>query len=58
MFKQIWKLVALLMVISMVLAACATPAAAPATPIVVTQIVNGQPVVVTATPEATANPVR
>jgi len=53
MFKQIWKLVALLMVVSMVLAACAAPAASPA---VITQIVNGQSVVVTATPEATANP--
>ncbi len=55
MFKQIWKIAGILVIISLILAACGTPAPAP-TAQVVTQIVNGQPVVVTATPEATANP--
>ena len=59
MIKRIWKLVGIMMVISMALAACGAPAATPQT-IEVTKIVAGTPVtemvVVTATPEATANP--
>ncbi|HUH97793.1 MAG TPA: extracellular solute-binding protein [Anaerolineales bacterium] len=54
MFKQIWKYVWLMVVMSMVLAACAT--ASPAAPAVVTQMVAGTPVVVTATPAATQSP--
>ena len=56
--KFVSTLFALAVIVGM-LAACAAPAAAPAAtaaPIVVTQIVNGAPVVVTATPAATANP--
>ena len=53
MFKQIWKYVWLMVAMSMVLAACATPAAAP---VVVTQVVGGTPMVVTATPAPTENP--
>ena len=55
MSKQIWKCVLLLTVISMALAACGSPSA-PAAPQVVTQIVAGTAQVVTATPQATANP--
>ena len=53
MFMRIWKYVWLMVVMSMVLAACASQ---PPQQVVVTQIVNGAPVVVTATPAPTANP--
>ena len=53
MFKQIWKYVWLMVVMSMVLAACASQ---PPQQVVVTQIVNGASVVVTATPAATQSP--
>ncbi len=55
MRKNVFLLVSLLIVASMVLTACGTPTAAE--PVVITQIVNGETVVITATPEpAAANP--
>src|SRR5512143_1946103 len=53
MFKHIWKYVGLMVAMSIVLAACAAP---PAAPVVVTQIVGGTPVVITVTPAPTENP--
>jgi ABC-type glycerol-3-phosphate transport system substrate-binding protein len=54
-FKKLVSALFALTLVAGMLAACGSPAA-PATAIVVTQMVNGQPVVITATPEATANP--
>src|SRR5512138_1847006 len=56
MSKQIWKYVGLLMVISLVLAACGTQQAATPQVVEVTKIVNGAPVVITTTPQPTENP--
>ncbi len=53
MFKQIWKYVWLMVVMSMTLAACASQ---PPQQVVVTQIVNGAQVVVTTTPAPTQSP--
>ena len=52
MTKQIWKCVLLMAVLSLVLAACGSPAA----PAVVTQMVAGTAMVVTATPAPTQSP--
>ena len=52
MRKQVFAIVSLLIVATMLLTACGTPTAAE--PVVITQIVEGQTVVITATPEAVA----
>ncbi len=56
MSKQIWKYVGLLMVTSLVLAACGAQQAATPQVVEVTKIVNGAPVVITTTPQPTENP--
>jgi ABC-type glycerol-3-phosphate transport system substrate-binding protein len=52
MHKRIWKIAGLLAVAAVILTACGTASG----PAVVTQMVEGKPVVITVTPEPTENP--